>query len=110
MRKNVSTISGMLVVLAMTAFIAMAASESSVDRGRELFNSTGLGSNGMSCAGCHMGGQGLDNVAAYNEKKLGSIVNQCITRALAGKALEEGSADLESLVRYVRSIEVYQAK
>ena len=40
-------------VLLLAASLAMADEQPSAARGKELFNSTTLGTNGKSCAGCH---------------------------------------------------------
>ena len=42
----------------------------SVERGSKLFNSAALGTNGKSCATCHPGGKGLEDVADYDGKKM----------------------------------------
>jgi cytochrome c len=93
-----------LTMWAVSASLAMAAGQPSVDRGKELFNSTILGTNGKSCATCHAGGKKLEKAAGYDEKLLEKIVNQCIVKALEGKALPPDSPDLTSLVAYVKTL------
>ena len=91
-------------VLALAANLAMAADQPSIDRGKELFNSTSLGTNGNSCAGCHAEGAGLKAINAYSDAKLEGIINKCISKALDGTPLPSGSRDLASMVAYLKSI------
>jgi len=93
-----------LTMWAVSLSLAMAASQPSLERGKELFNSTALGTNGKSCASCHAGGDKLEEIAGYNQKQLEKIANQCIVMALKGKALAPGSPDLSSLVAYVKTL------
>lgn len=95
------------LTLAMWAFLlslALAAGPPSLERGKELFNSTTLGTNGKSCASCHARGRKLENVAGYDRKRLEEIVNQCIVNSLNGRALAPDSPDLSSLVAYVKTL------
>ena len=92
-----------LCVLA-TAFLTGAANTPSIERGRELFNSTALGTNGKSCASCHGDGSGLSGVAAIDGARLAGIVNQCIRNPLKGKGLAADSSDMKSLVMYLRTL------
>jgi len=105
--KIVTAILTMSVVLVS---LAMAAGQPSVERGRDLFNSAGLGTNGKSCASCHPGGKGLETAAASGQKKLEKVINQCIVKALKGKALAPGSPDLASLVAYLETLAPANAK
>jgi len=100
MRKSMAT----LVMLAASASLAMAAGQPSAQRGKELFNSKALGTNGKSCATCHPGGKGLEKAAASGQGMLEKIANQCIVKALKGKALAPGSPDLASLVAYLKTL------
>jgi cytochrome c len=88
----------------------MAAVQPSTERGKELFNSTTLGTNGKSCASCHAGGKKLEEAAGYDQKQLEQIVNQCIVNALKGNALASGSPDLTSLVSYLKTLAPAAAK
>lgn len=91
-----------LFVLA-TATVAAAKDAPSVERGSNLFNSTSLGTNGRSCATCHPGGKGLEDVADYDNNKLKMAVNTCIVKALKGKSIADNSPDLDSLVMYLNT-------
>jgi len=82
---------------------AIAIDAPSVDRGKELFTSTQLGTNGKSCASCHRNGKNLEGVGEYDDARLGGIVNQCIMKPLQGKALDPASNDLKSLVMYLKT-------
>jgi len=76
----------------------------SLEKGRELFTSEKLGTAGRSCATCHPGGNKLENAAGYDEADLSEIINRCIAGPLKGKPLDPGSADMKSLVLYIRSL------
>ncbi len=93
-----------LCVAALAANPVLAADQPSSARGKELFNSTTLGTNGKSCASCHAAGKGLKKTAAYDDAKLKKITNQCISKALKGHTLPTGSSDLTSLVLYMKSL------
>ena len=91
------------MVLALLASSALADAGSSVERGRELFNSAQLGTIGKSCSSCHPGGKRLERAAGYDVTKLGEIINQCIEKPLKGKALDPGSDEMKSLIMYIRT-------
>lgn len=95
-----------LVFLAVVAVPAwgLDAGQASLKRGEELFNSTQLGTSGMSCASCHPGGMKLDEAASYKDEELAATINQCITKPLKGRPLEDGSPELKSLIIYIKSL------
>jgi cytochrome c len=93
-----------ITMWAVSLSLAMAAGQPTLERGKELFNSTTLGTNGKSCASCHAGGDKLEEIAGYEQKQLEKITNQCIVMALKGRALAPGSPDLLSLVAYVKTL------
>lgn len=93
----------MVLVLIGLAGAAPAADKDPVARGKELFNSKSLGSNGKSCAKCHPNGKSLEGIGSYNEQQLGEVVNSCIERSLAGKPLAADSTDLKALIAYLRT-------
>jgi cytochrome c peroxidase len=98
-------ITGLIIcLLSATASWVVAAEQPSVKRGGELFISPQLGTNGKSCSSCHSGGKGLEASAGYKEEELAGIVNQCISKPLAGKPLAADSSDLKSLVMYIKSL------
>lgn len=90
-----------MIVMTSSAF---ASETASLDRGKELFKDAQLGTNGKSCNVCHNGGRGMSKAAIYDEKKLVGIINRCIKASLAGKALDPGSAEMKSLVLYIKSL------
>lgn len=92
-----------LIALFVLTTVATAADVASIEHGDKLFKSTILGTNGGSCAGCHPDGKGLEEAAAYDEKTLAKIANQCIVKALNGKALAADSTELSSLVMYLKT-------
>lgn len=97
------TIQAFIVVFAL-ATVATATDGPSIEHGKKLFNSSRLGTNERSCSTCHSDGKGLEDAMSYDEKVLANITNQCIVKALKGKALDEGSVDLNSLVMYQKTI------
>ena len=78
--------------------------EPSASDGEKLFNDPQLAGsvNASSCATCHPGGKGLEK--AFENPKLVSVINTCITGPLEGHALEGGSAEMQSLKLYVESL------
>ena len=99
-----------VVMLAALATTAVAADQPSVARGKELFESTRLGTSGKSCAGCHPGGKMLEAAAGYDGEQLGEIINQCITKPLKGKALDPAGPDMKSLIMYLRTFAKHDSK
>jgi len=94
---------GTAVVLFFGVVITEAGAEESVDKGRELFNSTALGKNGKSCAACHPGGKKLEWAATFDDEKLAGVINRCIKQALKGNPLPADSDELKSLVLYLKT-------
>lgn len=76
----------------------------SLERGRELFASEKLGTSGKSCASCHPGGEGLKGIETAGNEQLADTVNGCIAGPLKGKRLGPESADMKSLLLYLKSI------
>jgi cytochrome c len=99
MKRMVMTLS----MLAATS-LAMAADVATPAKGKELFTSKQLGTSGKSCSSCHPDGKGLTQAAEYGEGELGAIINQCIMKPLKGKALDPASAEMKSLVLYIKSL------
>lgn len=94
---------GKLLALMMAAQGTLAA-EVSLERGKELFESTKLGTTGKSCASCHPGGRKLEWAGtSYDEEKLTVIVNRCLEKSLKGKPLDPASDEMKSLVAYIRT-------
>lgn len=92
-----------VAVSAILASMALAADGPSLEKGKNLFDSTKLGSNGKSCASCHLKGKGLQNVASYDAEELGNIVNRCIEGPLEGDGLAPESDEMKSLIVYINS-------
>ena len=72
--------------------------------GEKLFNASSLGTNGNSCASCHPGGQGLEEIDAYDDGMLKEMVNFCIRDALKGRMMDLESTEIESFLLYLRSL------
>jgi hypothetical protein len=95
---------GLLLSMLAVASLSMAGDGVSPARGKNLFTGKQLGTNGKSCNLCHPDGKGLEKAAAYDEGELGEIINQCIKNPLKGKALDPASAEMKSLVLYIKSL------
>lgn len=94
----------LLFFLLLSVAGAVHASEGSLDRGKELFESEKLGTNGKSCNACHPGGRKLEWAAAsYDDEKMTTLLNKCIANALKGKPLPPDSADMKSLILYIKT-------
>ncbi|MDD2736080.1 MAG: cytochrome C [Desulfuromonadaceae bacterium] len=93
-----------LSVIAVT-LPAMATEKASLDKGKELFTSSQLATNGKSCNMCHPNGKGLFKAAGYDDETLGNIINQCIKNPLASTALDSNSVEMKSLLQYIKSLD-----
>jgi hypothetical protein len=100
------TMKQLVLTLSMIAVasVAMAGVGASADKGKELFTSKQLGTNGKSCNICHPDGNGLEKAAVYDEGELGAIINQCIKNPLKGKTLDPTSSEMKSLILYIKSL------
>lgn len=103
MSKITLSMSAAAITLLLAAGTVMAMQhESSADKGKALFNDPALGTNGKTCNDCHKDGAGLGQAGARQD--IEKVVNRCIQAALKGKALEPGSAAMQSLVLYLKSL------
>ena len=82
----------------------MAADGPSLKKGQLLFESVKLGTSGMSCTSCHQGGMKLKGVETSTDEQLGDTINTCIAGPLKGKQLDPESADMKSMVLYLKSL------
>jgi hypothetical protein len=94
--------SGLMLLMPLLLSSLAWAAGPSMERGKELFNSTKLGTNGKSCATCHRDGKKLERAATYADGELGEIINQCIKNPLVGKGLDPSSIDMKSLIMFIR--------
>ena len=83
---------------------AWCADTPSLKKGRQLFTNEKLGTAGRSCDTCHPDGKKLQKAAAIDEAELADIINKCIAGPLKGQPLDAGSADMKSLVLYLKSL------
>lgn len=93
----------MFLMLFGSAAISLAADAPSVEQGKELFESSKLGTNGKSCSTCHQGGRKLEWAATYDDEKLANIVNSCIQKTLKGKPLPPDSDSMKSMLSYIHT-------
>lgn len=93
----------MVLLMLTISACASAEKEPSATEGEKLFNDPQLAGsvNASSCTSCHPGGKGLER--AFKNPKLVSVINACIIGPLEGQALEESSAEMQSLKVYVES-------
>jgi len=94
----------LLFSMLAVASLAIAIDGVSSDKGKELFTGKQLGTNGKSCNSCHPDGKGLAKAAAHDDGELGAIINRCITNPLKGKALDPSSAEMKSLILYIKTL------
>lgn len=94
-----------LALLLGCALPAKAVEVAALDMGRALFESAQLGKSDRSCATCHPGGKGLDQVGDFSDAELKDIINACIRDALGGSMLTDDSQELNALLRYVRTFQ-----
>ena len=94
-----------LALLLGCALAAEAGEIATLDMGRTLFESTQLGKSGRSCATCHSGGKGLDQVGDFSDAELKDIINACIRDALGGSILTDDARELKALLLYVRTFQ-----
>lgn len=95
---------GIILSMLAVASLAMAGEGASLAKGKDLFTSKQLGTNGKSCNLCHPDGKGLEKAALYDEGELGEIINQCIKNPLEGKTLDPASVEMKSLILYIKSL------
>ena len=85
--------------------------------GKDLFHSTGLGTNGKSCDSCHPGGRGLEGVSAKSSWSAGGAdfdsmegaINACVKGALKGPSLSENSYQTKALALYLGGYKAVEA-
>ena len=91
----------MAVVFLVAGIAAAAQQEASVEKGKALFNDPKLGTTGKSCNDCHRNGSGMEKAAGRTD--IVSIVNGCIQASIKGTPLDAKSAEMQSLVLYIKS-------
>jgi cytochrome c peroxidase len=99
--KKILLVTGAAVLL---SGLPATAKEISLEHGKKLFTSPGLGgsSNGKSCNSCHAGGAKLEK--AGTNKQLSKAINRCTTGSLGGQKIDGRSAEMKSLKMYIASL------
>lgn len=92
----------MLVVMLGVGLVFAMQHEASVEKGKALFNDPKLGTTGKSCNDCHKNGEGMEKAGA--RKDLETVINACIARSIKGKPLDEKSMEMQSMVKYIKSL------
>ncbi len=93
-----------LLLAATLPSLAAATEVPTFELGKRLFHATSLGASGYSCASCHPGGKGLEEIDAYDDGMLREMVNFCIRDALKGEMMDLESTEIESFLLYLRSL------
>ena len=101
-KMRIATVITILLLMASPLFALEGAT---VELGKQLFESTQLGSKGRSCQSCHSQGEGLDKIGDFNDEELKDIINACIRDALGGKLISADSQEMDSLLHYVRTFQ-----
>ncbi len=102
--KGVKILAGIVFASVLVIVTALAAQEVSAARGKALFNDPKLGTTGKSCNDCHPNGKGAEKMATKENAAIERIVNGCITQSIKGKALDTNSAEMQSMVLYIKSL------
>jgi len=101
--KSVKVMALVVILLLVGSGVVLAMHhEPTIENGKKLFNDTKLGTSGKSCGSCHPNGKGMEKAGA--KTNLAAMINTCITKPLQGKALDEKSLEMQSLVLYIRSL------
>lgn len=101
MKKTIATVTLALLTLGP----AQAVESPTQELGRTLFEATGLGSKGKSCAACHPQGEGLAKVGDFSDAELKDIINACLRDAMGAKMLSTEAQEMDALLAYVRSFQ-----
>jgi cytochrome c len=105
-----------LLMLMCSIFVAsgIALAAGNAAKGKALFNNPKFAgaTSGRSCNTCHPDGKGLKqagskkefHIAGEAQNSLEDAVNACIINAIAGKAIDPESAEMQDIVAYIRSL------
>ena len=103
--KEINFLMGVLLFVVLLATPAIAAKRASVKWGEELYKSPTLGgsTNEKSCISCHKKDDKkmLKKVMKMSKDERNTIINQCITGPLKGKALDPESEEMRALRLYL---------
>lgn len=91
-----------LFAIAAAGMVFAAHHEASVEKGKALFNDAKLGTTGKSCNDCHKDGKGVEKAGSMDD--LETVINNCITKGLQGKALDAKSIEMKSMSMYIKSL------
>lgn len=107
---------GIIVVAAVLGFLGSVAlsQAGNAGKGKFLFESPtfGGGTSGKSCKTCHAGGNNLSsglfskettefNIMGMSKSRLAEVVNVCIERPLAGKAINPDGEEMADIIAYM---------
>lgn len=102
---------GMIALISFVLLIAAGNTYSgNMDKGKVLFNSSDLGTNGKSCNTCHSGGKDIDGrkntytILGKKQDNIENAVNFCIKMALSGSPLDKGSETMKDIVFYLKTL------
>ena len=88
-------------VLILTTTAVCFADQGNPEKGGKLFSDPKLGGsqNDTACIKCHPGKDAFKSIS--KDKNLNTIINMCITKPLAGNALEHDSEDMKDLKSFI---------
>ncbi len=107
-----------VAVVALIFFTGVALCQAgNVEKGKLLFESPGFGggTSGKSCKTCHAGGRNISSKLFSKETKtfgimgmkknsLADVVNVCIEKPLAGKAINPDGEQMANIIAYMETI------
>lgn len=102
----------LLLVVAFSFTVVLAAQQTLEDKGKEHFNNPVFAGGKKSCNTCHPDGRGLEGAGAKTafsimggeQGSLEDAVNVCIVNANKGTALDVNSMEMQELVVYIKSL------
>ncbi|MCF8057631.1 MAG: hypothetical protein K9K37_13470 [Desulfocapsa sp.] len=92
-----------ICVFMLTTIYVCFAAEGNPENGKKLFSDPKLAGsqNDTACIKCHPGKDAFQSISINSD--LNKIINMCITKPLAGNALENDSQDMKDLKTYILS-------
>ncbi|RMG69464.1 MAG: hypothetical protein D6710_08790 [Nitrospirae bacterium] len=101
---------GLMVMTMVLALSLIVTAGGDVEKGKALFYSPELGTNGKSCASCHPGGsringqKGSYTIMGHRLNSVEDAINLCIEMALKGNPLKKDSQEMKALSAYVKTL------
>jgi hypothetical protein len=106
-----------LVGVGILVWVGVSQAGGDLENGKRLFESPTLGggTSGKTCVTCHPGGRNLSRqlfgydrdsaeIKAEKRSRLAVMVNTCIKRPLAGKAIDPAGHEMADIIAYMESL------